>query len=606
MEKVIIHISDLHVTTHTGNDLKVTPNIDSYLTTDQNPDASDNYIEKFIKKVKNTYPGKEYILLVTGDISNSGGTKEFDYAEKFICKIITELSISKENCLIIPGDHDVHRLSLTNALEETPNGEPHTLHSKKFANFGTFYKKVKNKDFVFDKLIFDHVIIDDKIVMLAINSNYKVGTKSENGFIPIEQLDTEIETLKMELENTTLNYIACWHHNIAAGYENSNSGQWDVENRKNLIAQLEKQNIKLVLNGNEHTSGSKDISSIQTSDCGSLSSIKSDAAFKAYLVSISADEILLKNDIFGLQKTGGNDAAYFWQQRENIEARQPDSFKLYQKNDHKITEADVQELPEEQPAAGRDSESVQIATQIIFYENPEISDKLYSIVRDEKLFHSGHYHWSETSRAHNWIDVSKLLEKSDNIYFAQNAIIDVIEQFSFATDCNLIIGLGYEGNIISSKASIKYGIPYTSLPYSYRYKEHHDYEKKLNYENESGQFKTVLIITDVVNDGRTIRKLIGKREKDFFEKVERIIVISLFYTGQQSINKDILNFDHLPESYDKTEDHVVNNIEYYTIKALRVEKCPYGSNYREECFIYRDELSCVHSFYDDSISHTSN
>jgi hypothetical protein len=171
---------------------------------------------------------------------------------------------------------------------------------------------------------------------------------------------------------------------------------------------------------------------------------------------------------------------------------------------------------------------------------------------------------------------------------------------SLITNTDLIIGLGYEGNIISSKASIKYDIPYTFLPYSYRWKDHNEFENKLNFENQDKKFKTVLLITDVVNDGRTIRKLVGKetREKKFFDNVEKIIVVSLFYTGQEEINNDILNYDKLPEKQ-KVGDEIVNNIEFYTIKHLKVEKCPYGENYKDECFILKDNLHCVHKFYSE-------
>ena len=227
-----------------------------------------------------------------------------------------------------------------------------------------------------------------------------------------------------------------------------------------------------------------------------------------------------------------------------------------------------------------------------------LTEKLYQIIKDKNLFHSGHFHWSETSRAHNWIDISKLLENKEDLLFAKNAIVDVIEKFNIQENCDLIIGLGYEGNIISSKASIKYGIPYTALPYSYRYNEHHDFEKKINFNND-GQFKRVLIITDVVNDGRTIRKLIAKREKEFFEKVEQIIVVSLFYTGIREIHHNILNINSFPKDYDFENDDIVNNIEFYTVKSLRVERCPYKADYKESCFIYKDSLNCVHLFYNE-------
>jgi len=52
-------------------------------------------------------------------------------------------------------------------------------------------------------------------------------------------------------------------------------------------------------------------------------------------------------------------------------------------------------------------------------------------------------------------------------------------------------------------------------------------------------------------------------------------------------------------NYDIENDEVVNNIEFYTVKSLKVEKCPYGKDFRTECFIYKDDLSCVKLFYDE-------
>lgn len=55
----------------------------------------------------------------------------------------------------------------------------------------------------------------------------------------------------------------------------------------------------------------------------------------------------------------------------------------------------------------------------------------------------------------------------------------------------------------------------------------------------------------------------------------------------------------MPNSaYDFENDHEVNNLEFYTVRKLKVDKCPYGKDYKDECLIYKDELSCVHLFYD--------
>jgi len=602
MSKVIIHISDLHVTRYIKSNGKINQEIDSYLTTNEEDYGSIHYINTFINKILEDFKESERLLIVTGDVTDSGEKIEFDFAQKFIQQIINDLSIKIENCLILPGDHDVHRRSLDNALESKPDENSHLLNNIKFNNFSVFYEKIKGEDFPFDKIIIDHINIDNKIILLGINSNYKINNEGGEGYIEIEQFKAEFESLKAQLSNDGLNYVACWHHNFSSGFEDKNNGQWESQNRLHLLAELERQNIKLVLTGNEHTSNCKSIhmGSIMSSDCGSFSSIAFDTSFKIHPI-ILTNNVALENKIYGLQKVNGNDLSYFWNARDNKDAKQPDRFDLFIENVQKI-----KEVEDTLPHLAIDLHDTQIgfvkeSSSRTIFENKEIEDRLYNIIKNKKLFHSGHFHWSDHSRAHNWIDVSKLLEDKDDLYFVKNVIIDIIESFNLQDNCDLMIGLGYEGNIISSKASIKFNIPYTSLPYSYRYNDHNEYEKRLNYDNVDGKFKRVLFITDVVNDGRTIRKLIHEREKKFFISVEKIIVVSLFYSGHQKVNTDILNYSKLPKEYDKENDYEVDNIEFYTVKSLRVEKCPYGKNYKEECFIYKDELSCVHLFYDEKM-----
>jgi hypothetical protein len=180
---------------------------------------------------------------------------------------------------------------------------------------------------------------------------------------------------------------------------------------------------------------------------------------------------------------------------------------------------------------------------------------------------------------------------------AKDAILDLVHNKVKQSNYNFIIGLGIEGNILSTKVSIKHNKPYSFLPYSYRYEDHNKFEKELCFEN-NGEYNSVLIITDVVNDGRTIRKLIHKpgRADGFFKKVEKIYVVSLFYTGK------ILN----PNSYilnlkDETVgDHIESRIEYFFVTAMKVEECPYKDNYRTACILMENPgLGCIHKFYDD-------
>lgn len=78
--KVIIHISDLHVTDASDE------NINSYLTT--NDVDSNRFLNEFITKVKGKYKIEETIfyLIITGDISNQGKKSEFSRATQYIKK----------------------------------------------------------------------------------------------------------------------------------------------------------------------------------------------------------------------------------------------------------------------------------------------------------------------------------------------------------------------------------------------------------------------------------------------------------------------------------------------------------------------------------------
>ncbi len=602
--KIIIHISDLHVSLFLNEDGEPLDKLESYLSTNSNTDESFFYIDTFISTIEKFkiayYPNSELILLITGDIANEGEELEYKSAYSFVKKIMEKLNIPPNNCLIIPGDHDVNRRSIRNELKINPRKDSYLLNEIKFNYFSKFYKEIKGNEFEFNKIIFDHINIDDKLVLIGINSNYEINQNGGEGFVVVQDFQKELDEFKKNFNDQT-EYICCWHHNMTANFEDKNSGQWDKKNRTYLITELLAQNIKLILTGNEHTLGAKKVGlDINTSDSGVFSNISFMCGFKMYPVFIDDKSIKLKNIGYSLHKDNNNDCPFYWNPIDNKQAKQVEEFVIFEKNNEQIDI--IYDIPETFASSSIVSNLPRIYEKkdFIEYENIDNSERLYQIIREKKLFHSGHFHWSETSRAHNWIDISKLLENKDDLLFVKNAIIEVIQGNNLANDCDLMIGLGYEGNLIASKASIKYNLPYSYLPYSYRYKDHHDYENKLNLSNEEDKFKKVIIITDVVNDGRTIRKLIGKREKNFFSKVDKVIVISLLYTGAEDIVKTNILNSSVVENFDQDLDEIVENIEFYTIKSIKVDKCPYGKNYAEECLIYRDDLSCVNLFYDNN------
>lgn len=597
MNDIIIHISDLHISDQNNPIGKANKN--THLIT---PSANNNkdFLDIFIDKI-NELKANKISLIITGDISDKGEEKEFDEAEKIISYLTTELKITNSDLLIVPGDHDVHRFSIESEIRA--NGQissQEKLNETKFKNFNILYKKFKTNPISSIDLIFDKIIFDN-FALIGINSNFVINQNGGNGFLATEKLDDELKIFKKSYPNHEI--ILCTHHNLQGEYENTYFGQWDETNRKNLIPVLQRNQIKCIFSGNEHTTNSKYLQGtpIILSDCGTFSvkdQIKIKPSFKVYEVISNSNSLVIKNTIYELRPSSGTsgNAIGDWIPitADHLKNKEISPFIL---KELEIVTDQFTELPDEIP-----NEQIQnvLNKESVnkIYKNPTIQNDLYKIIKDKKLFHQGHFHWSETSRAHNWIDTTRLLEDKEDLYFIKNSIIDVLEKMDLIKNTDLIIGLGYEGNIISSKTSIKHDIPYTYLPYSYRWEDHNDFENKLNFDNSKKKFKQVILITDVVNDGRTIRKLVGKetREKKFFDNVDKIIVVSLFYTGYKEINYNILNFNQLNIEEQKG-DEVVNNIDYYTIQNLKIEKCPYGENYKEECFILKDNLHCVHKFY---------
>ncbi|NRS88221.1 orotate phosphoribosyltransferase [Flavobacterium sp. 7E] len=601
MNSIILHISDLHVSLENKVEGERI-NEDSYLKIPKSKEPSQHFIDKFIIAAKEECNDKKVYLLVTGDISDCGAKLEFDYALIYLNAIIEGLKIEKENILLIPGDHDINRKAIEELKYSQESFTNEELNNSKFKNFSDFYFSLLNKSFDCNKVLFDVLNFENEFILLGINSSHEVGLEKIEGQINIEVFKDEL----VKIENSkNLKFIACCHHNVTSSHEDKNRGQWEANNRLRFLTTLEENGIKYIFSGNEHTSGSKKChGDILVSDSGALSSIRWDSAFKIYELD-NSENIILKNNIFALQKPGTNDAPYYWDTRTNSKAKQDECFTISFKNPPQMN-AVLNEIPEDISTLSNENEQTKLKKVAKSESNIYYSEKytvdLYEKVKELNLYHSGHFHWSETSRAHNWIDVSKLIEEKENLNFVKNAIVDVIENKNIDKKIDLIIGLGYEGNIISSKAAIKFNKPYAFLPYSYRHDEHHDFENELNFDNSTNKFKSVLIVTDVVNDGRTIRKLINKRQKIFFSNVDKVYVISLFYTGESVLHHDILNYDFIKtfKNYDIENDEEVNNIEFYTVKSLKVEKCPYGKDFRESCLIVKDNLGCVNMFYDES------
>ena len=87
-----LHLSDLHLGRDIYNESVV--------------------LEKLLSDIKTQIESnniKLNFVFITGDLTFSGQKKEFNYVQEFINKLIVVTKLSKDNIILIPGNHDVNR-----------------------------------------------------------------------------------------------------------------------------------------------------------------------------------------------------------------------------------------------------------------------------------------------------------------------------------------------------------------------------------------------------------------------------------------------------------------------------------------------------------------
>lgn len=605
MKKAIIHISDLHICLHETLKGEPTKSSKAFWLNTGDKTIRDGYIERFCNAIlKDGYNQEcELYLLITGDITDASLEKENEIASEVIEAIITQLKIPISRLLILPGDHDINRKLCEEAHyndNKIEGGRSSYEFEEKYTYFKNFYEKTTKSNFDASKVIVNELRFDhEKMTIIGLNSNHKIDYDGGSGFLNLEKLKKELQELEIP-EGYSI--IVAFHHNIFSAYENSQSGSWDKDNRKLIFEFFQNKQIKCFLYGNEHTRDSKFEGTslddmVMSSDSGCFApKNKPTPSFKIYDILHDSSSLRLKNNIYKyidedhFTKNGG------WITTNPEQLGECKHFDLIKKKEApKEGLSIIGELNEKNHSTAPYTANNSIS-EIDFREN------LFKIVKNKKLFHSGHFHWSETSRAHNWIDITKILNNHDDLTLVKKAILNLIDK-NIKGGFDFVIGLGIEGNILSTRVAAKFDKPYSYLPYSYRYEDHNDFEKDLYFEN-GGKYKSVLIVTDVVNDGRTIRNLIHKegRADNFFKDVEKIYVLSLFYTGEElNKNSAMLNLSSNEIlAKKKVADFPEDRIEYYYVLDLKVEKCPYGENYRDECLIMKEpSLGCVYKFYNE-------
>lgn len=601
-DRIIIHLSDLHVSYHRDNNGVQLKKVASNLSTDSELTDNNKYAEQFCNLIEEEYPGAKKYLVITGDIADQAKLEEYQAAAIFLESLIEQLKLERSDLLIIPGDHDINRLSLQVAYLGSDKSKPaFEMNEAKFSDFSKFYAEVLKMEFPVNNMVCQYLALEgEKLLLVGLNSNVMIGAHSGLGYIHTNKLSKELA----ELEKKFAEYskVAFVHHNLDGQYENKKSGQWDPANKADLIQVFGQYKFNAVFYGNEHTPASNRENNLLYISTGSFAKNDATIGFRVYKIEAENGGLSLTNNRYSLINDNAKTAPQWgsWSPvtirgaNENlpeIELRKPlavaavtppqDIFgnaeiaKEMAEEIQEITETEEfhgsTEAEKEAPAGARAPE--------LNFEN-SYSDKIFRIIKEKNLYLSGHFHWSDSSKAHNWINVPVFLSDMDHLQLAQKAVYEVVIGNDLQYD--FVLGLGIEGNILATYTALRSGATYSYLPYSYRYQDHAVYEKNIHLENNS-KYSNVLVITDVINNGKTVERLIAA-ETEFFKNVKSINVVSLFYTGDPQTNP--LNSD------DKT------NVRNFYVTHMKVEKCPYDENFRKTCMIYREKMDCVHEFYD--------
>ena len=416
------------------------------------------------------------------------------------------------------------------------------------------------------------------------------------GAVERNDLETELD----ELCKDYLNYskIAVFHHNIVSDTDENDThyGSWKKNDWINFKQVIEKHHFKLLLFGNEHTEASSSFEKdMYCSDSGTFALKGDRQSYKVYQLVKKANKTSLELHLFELAGAGTAKHRNFGYWRDETSAeighREISEFVL-QESKTKPFEQKVEEsfplkptMESKTPSHNNDSEHKPEA------EDNGFHDWIIPILKEEHLFHHGHFHWGKSSRSHNWIDTISLLNDRRHISMIHKEIQKTIKDAEKELGrFDAIVGLGMEGNILSSQLLLD-DVPYTYMPYTYRYEDFIDCEKDICLDNNDGKYKNVLIITDVVNKGRTIKSLIEENEGAFFSQVKQICIISLFYTGDPN-HKEMPR--GLKEIIDKT-------LVFHSLVQLEVGECPYkdDTKYKEECAVYKHQLCDVSLFYNE-------
>lgn len=572
MQHTILHISDLHFTKEKNdNDEPIKSIINDYK----------NYLDIFIDKIEELNKKNNINnIIITGDLTDNGDAEEYIRVDLFLNNLCKKINFKKDNIIIVPGNHDINWKNNLNAFDNgktnNPSIKPYEYHKEKFRDFTKFYNNFyQKKSIVFNpsnSIVRTYINKTNKLTILGINSCFKESyVKGDHyGYVDDQSLKNELN--KLNIKNNAYNNIAIFHHFCEGFGDNSNIS---IKNWREVQDILNSFNILTYIFGHEHTDGSEG-HYYNVIGVGAFSKTEKNNFFNIYTlnncenseVNLKVEKYKFEFDIKEKYKNTG-----YWNFISGDKSKK--EFKI-------VRERGETTIPDKKKTTNLPNKKTKQPQNIIEVSSDYQSDdskKLFQIVKEKKYFKSGHFHWGKNSRAHNWIDTISLLSKHKYLKFAKATLIRLIEEKKI--ECDIIIGLGMEGNLLGNYLALKFQKDYTYLPYANRWNEHRVQETDISLKNKH----KILLINDVTNKASSIKELIDKKIK-ILDNATEINLVCLFYTGKEKYKIDIFN----SPDYKKINFYCVCDI-------IKVEPCHYQDNSYKECLINKHNLDTIFKFY---------
>ncbi|PKP23044.1 MAG: hypothetical protein CVU05_01315 [Bacteroidetes bacterium HGW-Bacteroidetes-21] len=573
MKNAILHISDLHFVAN--YELK------------GNSKYDDSYKLRFISGLENGLSKnslKLKYILISGDIANEGEEREYNEVLIFLNELKQKFNIKKENILICPGNHDITWSALRKTLDGMPEAnrkEAYLYHDIKFQSFKKFYHDFfeTKKDFICDSAIVDTIIDDeDKLIILGINSCFKESFQKKDhiGFIETKSLENKIKDIFSNIKFNDYDKLLVMHHN--------------PEDFKNESANVKNwEDVSLILNSN-----------FPTTFCGHIHSSRSKGEIKTagnkYYVSVSSFCKIGKsiknafNIIHSIENQKHKYKVLFYEYEE------PDSknpYWLHHNSSEELDEVTLcikhsdevlndlvlnQDKNDFTTLSNNENYKDLIPESISKLENnqyEEYVDMLMRLIQENKLFKTGHFHWSKSFRSHGIIDINYLISNKESINLISHLFYLKFLQVFIDIKPDLIIGIGIEGNVLGARLSILFPeCDYSFIP---------DYLKDNDFSNfehtiKEGKYKNIVLIKDLLFKADSLKDTI---KKEMFNN-KNIFVFSLFYCGGE-------NESEIFSSYNNVTHHSICN-------KIKINLCQHNDNI-ENCTIIKHSLDLFYPLF---------